>query len=187
MFKSKPNCFGKFNKNWTMCTEQCDFRIACRAEQMRFSQEGLKRTTWGRPYGDVLAETEAFNKEQDQKQEFSEKGFYTNNGKRVFGAPKIKPIKRMPRPPLPKARPVPPKPRTKLMRATMEPYTAQAFDRAMYSRTTSVMEPSEVCNEYSWLLKEQNEEVREYRMKTLEFRIIQLWESWERFFIFYRS
>ena len=184
MFNTPPGCFGKFNKNWTMCTQQCNFSSDCQVKKIREDGKQSRKNIGMSP-------SEAFDgvdrKSNESLEDFYERDWEKRMSKQgVRYVPKTTPkVKRkiqrrvfhMPAPP-----------RTRLVFGSVTDVNmAIMFGLFKYGDTVRHMIPSDIAHEYDRISKETDDLFRDQRLGKLKEAVYKHWSTWEEFMRFMKT
>lgn len=189
MFKTKPGCFGKYNKDWTLCTQQCNFRMDCMKNQIRTEHKENRRKIVSRhSVSKALDNGRVDRKSNESLEDFYERDWEKRMSRQgISYVPKTTP-KRKPKPKVRVFHMPPPKPQTRLVFGSVTDVNmAIMFGLYKYGEAMLKAVPSEVAEEYDRLLAVPDDTYQMERMEKLKLVVDKHWNSWEKFMEFMKT
>ncbi len=183
MFNTKPGCFSKYNKNWTLCTQQCNFRMDCMKAQTHADGKARRSKIVGdRSVSEALGSVD--RKSNESLEDFYERDWEKRMSKQgISYVPKTTPKRK----PKPKARVfhMPPRPSTRLVFGSVTDVNmAIMFGLYKYGEVVRHMVPSDIASEYDRIMLESDELFKDQRLGKLKDAVSRHWNSWGEFIQF---
>lgn len=185
LFNTRPGCFGRYNKDWTICTQQCNFRMDCMKNQIRV-QGKEDRKKYGRRPSEVLDKKRSYRSREESLEDFYERDWEKRMSQQgISYVPKNTP---KPKKKSERVFYMPSKPRTRLVFGSVTDVNmAIMFGLYKYGEAMLKAVPNEIAKEYDKLMAVPNDTFKIERLNKLKLAVDKHWHSWEKFMEFMKT